>query len=188
MFCGSGYSHFKHRRDIHEKNNNSNFICDHFFDDYDQDEDDAILVIGFLFILIFYGAIAYTIFRITQTLSWRTPIRRFIKAYNLSKEELIREFSLAEKVAPSFWISQQYTFFVKDVEVKIIKNAEIEQCYQFTQINGKYRTFYVGLDTEQKKRYKSGAQKTTNDVQKVLQYYEANFPHIKIGKAIIKKY
>lgn len=154
----------------------------------EPDESDAILGIGFIFIVIIYGTIGYTIFRIAQILSWQKPIRRFIKANNLSKEGLLKEFSLAEQVAPNYWISPQYTFYLGVLSATIIKNDEIEQCYQFTQINGKYRTFYVGLDTEQKKRYKSGAQKTTNDVQKVLQYYEANFPHIKIGKAIIKKY
>ena len=119
---------------------------------------------------------------------WKKRIFKYMAQKNIARLDLELEFAKAKEVVPNYWISPQYTFYLGALSATIIKNEEIEKCYQFTQISGKYRTFCVGLDTVQKKKYKSGVQKTTNDVQKVLQYYEANFPHIVIGKAVIKKF
>ena len=118
---------------------------------------------------------------------WKKRIFKYMAQKNIARLDLELEFAKAKEVVPNYWISPQYTFYLGALSATIIINDEIEQCYQFTLINGRYRIFYVGLDTVQKKRYKSGVQKTTNDVQKVIQYYEANFPHIEIGKAVIKK-
>ena len=138
------------------------------------------------------GTVAITI--ITNVLClifstfWKKRILEYMSQNNIARLDLELEFAKAKEVVPNYWISPQYTFYLGALSATIIKNDEIEKCYQFTQISGQYRVFYVGLETVQKKKYKSGAQKTTNDVQNVLQYYEANFPHIEKGKAVIKKY
>ena len=58
---------------------------------------------------------------------------RFIEKSNISKEQLENEFKIAEEVAPNYWISPQYTFYLSGVRVTIIKNKEIVWCYE---VNG----------------------------------------------------
>lgn len=93
----------------------------------EHEESDAILMIGFLFLVILYGTIGYTIVRIFDTLFWKRHIRRFMKENNLSEDDLKREFALAKKEATDCWVSPQYTFWVKGVEVKMRSNSGMEQ-------------------------------------------------------------
>lgn len=116
---------------------------------------------------------------------WKKRILKYMSKNNIARLDLELEFAKAKEVIPYYWISPQYTFYLGVLSATILKNEEIVKCYQITYA-GKYQTYYVGLEAEQKKRYKSAALEMV-DVEKVLQYYESNFPHIIIGKTVIKQ-
>ena len=167
---------------------------DHVF--YIDDESSATgnggkwKISDFLLVLIvlipLYFVTVYPILQFVELLFWKKRIYRFIEKYNISKEQLESEFDIAKEVAPNYWISPQYTFYLSGVRVTIIKNKEIVWCYE---VNGLRRGLqrYVGLGTIEQKRYRSGLLPGDN-TEKVFCYYETNFPHIVIGTDGEKKY
>ena len=80
----------------------------------------------------------------------------------------------------NYWITPQYTFYIRNLEVIVIKNKDIVWCYPINWI-GKSFVSSIELGTIQEKKYRSDV-KLTKGTDEVLQYYELNFPHIVIGK------
>lgn len=157
----------------------NNITTVYFIDDENVTIGETYASYQWIFLLFMGGMVAYVLVLILQGLHYRKGIKSFMAENGINAAVLENEFRLAEEVANCFWISPQYTFFVTTAQVKIINNKEIVWAYRKTH-SGKTTTYSVVLCTVNQKRYDSGVQ-MRDGVEKVLQYYEKNFPFIVIG-------
>lgn len=148
-----------------------------------QDEDEQSGETGFAFMLlivaIMFITIAYIIVRCLQILFWKKNIHEFMRQNRISKTQLQEEFKNAEKVISNYWISPQYTFYIRDLEVVVLKNQDIVWCYPINWFGNRNVTS-IGLGTIQGAKYRSDV-KMRKSTEKVLQYYANNFSHLVIG-------
>ena len=132
----------------------------------------------FMIIYFSYIIIVYTV-SILYASGWKKRIYKFISRNSVSELQLESEFAGAEEVIPNLWISQQYTYYLKNLSNTIIKNEDIEQIH-LVKYYCRGVSYRFVLTTTGKKQYKSDIL-TEGNAQKVRQYFQTNLPNIKIG-------
>jgi len=122
-----------------------------------------------IFLIVLVCAIVS--FRSVMGYNIRTHIRESLEKYRLNEFQMNQEFVGATEVAYNYWIGKNYTFFIAGNKPYILNNNEIVSVY------GAKESFH--LHTLDKSRF--SIKETDDEIWRLLDYYETNFPRIVVG-------
>ena len=135
-------------------------------------------------IVIAAAMLLLALWLLISPLSSRTlkAVKEFISKLNMAEQEkLVLDYQNAWKGSRTIKIGKDFTFVCDDAS-RIYRNSEIIWIYEWHENAGSNKNFYFNLYLIDKQEPEIlGA--TEKTYQRIMEYYEANFPHIVVGRS-----
>ena len=136
-------------------------------------------------IVIAAAMLLLALWLLISPLSSRTlkAVKEFISKLNMAEQEkLVLDYQNAWKGSRTIKIGKDFTFVCDDAS-RIYRNSEIIWIYEWYESKGNTgKNFYFNLYLVDKQEPEIlGA--TEKTYQRIMEYYEANFPHIVVGRS-----
>lgn len=136
-------------------------------------------------IVIAVAMLLLALWLLINPLSGRTlkTVKEFISKLNMvEQEKLVLDYQNAWKGSRTIKIGKDFTFVCDDAS-RIYRNSEIIWIYEWYENKGNTgKNFYFNLYLidKQEPEILGTTEKT---YQRIMEYYEANFPHIVVGRS-----
>ena len=136
-------------------------------------------------IVIAVAMLLLALWLLINPLSGRTlkTVKEFISKLNMAEQEkLVLDYQNAWKGSRTIKIGKDFTFVCDDAS-RIYRNSEIIWIYEWYENKGNTgKNFYFNLYLVDKQEPEILGT-TEKTYQRIMEYYEANFPHIVVGRS-----
>ena len=136
-------------------------------------------------IVIAAAMLLLALWLLISPLSGRTlkTVKEFISKLNMAEQEkLVLDYQNAWKGSRTIKIGKDFTFVCDDAS-RIYRNSEIIWIYEWYENKGNTgKNFYFNLYLVDKQEPEILGT-TEKTYQRIMEYYEANFPHIVVGRS-----
>lgn len=136
------------------------------------------IVIGLLYALIAAMNIGAVVMAFLQP--QKRELEQFLQLYHVTREELSREYQMAEEIVPGWYVSVNYTYFymgrLSTFQIPIfIKNTDI-MSMRYKTVRSRWGLYhYIRLSSLTDKKERDMFCADEKECRRVLQYYEDRY-------------